>query len=639
MSTVFLIKGLFTGIMSLTFSWVVFSRYDTETDSDGIGEDGPKYGPMIHGALLPSFLLSVFLLGLKFLGPERIVKMTLTMCFAIFLHVSLYYAVLILALPFLRKRISARACAMLWLLPNYLYLTQQSNMELSRPLITIHTSSKLIEILFAVWLLGFASFFIWKVASHLFFRRKLLKYAVPVTDEEVLKVFRAEIEKTMPENPKFRLVMTGDISAPLTIGLFRRSTRIILPEKDYSPEELRLIFRHELIHICRADSWTKFFMMFCTAMCWFNPLMWLAMRKSAEDMELSCDETVLLEADEETRHRYANLILNAAGDDRGFSTCLSASISSMRYRLKSVVKPGKRRTGALIVGLTFFLLCMSCGYVSLAYGEDTGAATVFRGHDLSEFVADTITVEGGEYTNKIDNVDAEALTDYIAGLHTQEMTGSYSYSYSDDEKYLSIWYYSPYGVVLTDLHTDFIKVMYLSDDNSGWNVYYLPEAADWDYLDSIVPPLPEADVNLSDGGQYGGNHLKATVTKLVRKQEEQSVILKDREVNPHENSGIFGYTIYTETEVSFSMPLLSEAEVLIENWDYSYSYTVTPEITEGTAEKTPAKTAVKTEGAGDSITFDMPDYPAHYTIRASFPGNDGIYDAEFVFHAGTPDSM
>lgn len=48
--------------------------------------------------------------------------MTLSMCFSIFLHISLYYTILTPLLPLIRRYISARACAMLWLLPNYLYI-------------------------------------------------------------------------------------------------------------------------------------------------------------------------------------------------------------------------------------------------------------------------------------------------------------------------------------------------------------------------------------------------------------------------------------------------------------------------------------------------------------------------------------
>ena len=338
-------------------------------------------------------------------------------------------------------------------------------------------------------------------------------------------------------------------------------------------------------------------------------------------MELSCDETVLLGADERTRSRYADLILGAAGDDRGFSTCLSASASSMRYRLKTIVKPKKRRTGALVVGLTFFVLCMTCGYVSLAYGEDTGATTIFRNHELTEFVADDITVIGGTYTNGIDNVDAGALNEYIAGLRTQEMTGNYSYS--EDNKDLSIWYNSPYGIVLVDLHTDYIQVIYLSDKNDAWYTYHLPEPTDWDYVDTIVPPLPTAKVELSDGTQYGGSHLDASVIKLIWNYDGQIIVLRDKELDPSEGSGIYGsdlYLKYLNATVTFSMPLVSNVEVLIESWDYSSSYTVALD-------------------AADSITFEVPDYPAHYTITASFQGSNGVYDVTFAFNIGDADSI
>ena len=73
------------------------------------------------------------------------------------------------------------------------------------------------------------------------------------------------------------------------------------------------------------DAWGKFFLAFCTAICWFNPLMWVAMRKSADDLELSCDEAVTAELDEAGRRRYASLLLDTVGDERGFTKIGRAS--------------------------------------------------------------------------------------------------------------------------------------------------------------------------------------------------------------------------------------------------------------------------------------------------------------------------
>ena len=219
-------------------------------------------------------------------------------------------------------------------------------------------------------------------------------------------------------------------------------------------------------------------------------------------------------------------------------------------------------------------------------------------------------------------MDAAALTEYIAGLRTQEMTGNYSYS--EDDKDLSIWYNSPYGIVLVDLHTDYIQVIYLSDENDVWYTYHLPEPTDWEYVDTIVPPLPAAKVALSDGTQYGGSDLDATVIKLIRNYDGQRIVLKDKELEPSEGAGIYGsglYLKYLDATVTFSMPVVSGVEVLVETWDHSSNYTLTLEAIDG------------------SITFEVPDYPAHYTITASFQGNNGVYETTFTFNVGDADSI
>ena len=132
MSQEVFMRGLFSGFMALAFAWAVYSRYDDEIGIEVSETERQKYLPYIPGSLLPMFLLVITLLGAYFYGFVGAARMTLSACFGIFLHISLYYLVLLLILPFLRKRISARACAMLWLIPNYLYIIHQSYMELPR---------------------------------------------------------------------------------------------------------------------------------------------------------------------------------------------------------------------------------------------------------------------------------------------------------------------------------------------------------------------------------------------------------------------------------------------------------------------------------------------------------------------------
>ena len=111
MSSELFFRGFFAAIASFAFACAVFFRYDGKVEAETSAEGEQKYLTIIHGAMLPTVLLTLILLALVFYGMAPSIKMALTMCFDIFLHISLYYPVLIMVLPFLRNRISARACA------------------------------------------------------------------------------------------------------------------------------------------------------------------------------------------------------------------------------------------------------------------------------------------------------------------------------------------------------------------------------------------------------------------------------------------------------------------------------------------------------------------------------------------------
>lgn len=608
-------RGLFSGLMALVFAWVVFSRYDDEIGTEVSENERQKYLPYIPGTLLPGFLIAITILATYFYGFSGAAKMTLSACFTIFLHISLYYLVLLLILPFLRKVISARACAMLWLVPNYLYVIHQSYMELPSPLIVITAKGNLTWILFTIWLAGFAAVLVWKIIEHLVFRHHVLRDARPVTDPDVLSVWNTIIEDSRFKRPKFKLVTSPNVTTPLTIGLNRRATRVVLPEKKYSKEDLELILRHEIVHIGREDAWNKFFMVFCTAMCWFNPLMWIAMRKSADDMELSCDETVLLGADDAARKHYAILLLDTAGDERGFTTCLSATANAMRYRLQSITKPAKRRSGALIVGTVFFILCMTSGYVALAYDGNTGAQMIYQGDDYSSYVIRSVSLKDDEYATNYEIADAEAFHAYLAGLTVYELTGNYSFS--DSERCFTYVMDTQGGTMVVMLYDNVVKTVWLHRDAQA-EYYYVPEGIDWDYIETVIIPHPAMNVYLKETDSAYPDELGALLRRLWRMEDGERTLVYENIYPEGEYHGIFGNAFHpNEATFDFSYELAEPFTVLVESWDYSSSYTV-------------SQTDFK-----DGITMELPDDSAHYTVYASFYDQNGnLYEAEFWFNIG-----
>ena len=47
--------------------------------------------------------------------------------------------------------------------------------------------------------------------------------------------------------------------------------RILLPDADFTTDELRLILKHELVHYKRRDLWYKGLVLAANAIHWFNP--------------------------------------------------------------------------------------------------------------------------------------------------------------------------------------------------------------------------------------------------------------------------------------------------------------------------------------------------------------------------------
>lgn len=616
MSREFVIKGVMAVIMSLVFAWGIFSRCDEEYGKENSTDNRQKYLPYISGNLLPLCILAVAIFGLLFKGVQETSKLIVSVCFGVFLHTSLYYIVLIMAMPLFRKHMSARTCAALWMLPNFLYVTFYDFAEVREPLVVFQAPRNVVWMIFWIWLAGFLIVFWGNIFSHLVFRSKLLKDAKEVTNMETLEIWNEKLQKANMQYKKYPLLISGNAKTPLSVGLFRRRTCVVLPEKDYAPEELELIFQHEIVHIGREDGWSKFFLMFCTAICWFNPLMWIAMRKSADDLELSCDETVLLDADDETRRRYAGLILNTAGDERGFTTCLSASASAMRYRLKNIMKAKMRRSGVVAVGITFFALFMSYGYVALAYGESTGREIVYQSEDVHSYKVDQLyfTEKDREYNILYECMNEEALHEYISKLTMTNLTGQYTFS--DRDKELCISYDTPKGdmyVVLAE-HVVRITTAYEKEWKTYW--YYVAEEIDWTYLEEIIIGYPALNVLFLGENDFEQTELSATIGAVKKQEAEESLIVYEK-IPEASASGLYSAHSCERAILNFSQEVLSGCTIEIRTYDGELKETILRNI------------------EGKELEIPLVQYSADYSVYAQFSGtNQEIYEVEFQFHIG-----
>lgn len=452
-------------------------------------ESGRKPTEAIRYQPAPSLMYAVMVIVMTGLLFVLVGFRTMSVFMTLFLTICLYDSVLLVFLPLLRKFISAKTCGWLWMLPYtciHLYIISFRNVE--SPVWVFRTpvsvSSLWLDVLQIIWLVGAVVVLLWHIVTHFIYRSKLLRYAYPVTDVKIIDIFASEKAlANFPEN-SFKLQISSQTQSPLSVGLFRRTIHVILPEKEYTAEELSLIFRHELIHIGRKDSVNKFFMLFITALFWFNPLMWIAMRCSADDLELSCDETVLLGCDQHTCHQYAELLLNTAADQRGFTTCLSASARALRYRMKNAIVPRKRWQGGVLVGILFIVLSIGIMFGDFSYNPGTAAERIFENQNPKAYICTEAAVYGEEDAEDYFDVNTEALVEYLFDLPVSQLMRRYENMglgkgtqillETQEEKYV-LW-----------LSDRYLRVRTFPNGEAIETCYILRQNVDWDYLAEIL---------------------------------------------------------------------------------------------------------------------------------------------------------
>ena len=426
-----------------------------------------KYQPYMYGNRIPLILMAILII-------QTIInqKYLISFCFTILPMISIYYALMVLISPTLRTHVQERSMLILWLMPSFLILYPYLQSS-SKPLFYFHIPQNLIVWILCIWVAGFIAVLLYTSLQHIHVRKKILKDCIVVNDERVLQIWKQECSYTNKEKIEFQLVVSNAAFSPLTIGMYDKYTYVVLPHTNYSDQELHLIFRHEILHICRKDIGTKFYIAFCNALCWYNPFMWFAMRKCSEDIELSCDKAVLEQENNEMRNVYANVILNNAQSEIGYTSCLSTKATSLRYRLKNIVQHKSKATASFLVGICFVVLILSSATYTITYGEYNGMDVVYNTSDITKFdVASfrkgTFGIDNNTYNIEILNKYLEDATFHDIGKNVVLSDIDDTYRIHLESENLDIYIYFSENI---------IGVLRYNDDNSV-KYYYTKEKID-----------------------------------------------------------------------------------------------------------------------------------------------------------------
>ncbi len=145
------------------------------------------------------------------------------------------------------------------------------------------------------------------------------------------------------------IFLSGKAVSPAVYGIVK--PKIILPTY-YADKDIELVLLHEKMHIRRGDNIWRVITFLIVAAHWFNPLSWVFYKLFLTDLELSCDECVLVKLGYVRAKEYALALLESK---ESMNVCASAfGGAKIRARIENILFFKKLTWLSLIVSFALF---------------------------------------------------------------------------------------------------------------------------------------------------------------------------------------------------------------------------------------------------------------------------------------------
>lgn len=157
------------------------------------------------------------------------------------------------------------------------------------------------------------------------------------------------------------IYLSEKVIYPAVYGIV--NPKIILPVS-YKDRDIEFVILHEKTHIRSLDNLWRVIAFVITAVHWFNPLCWVFLKCFIEDLELSCDERVLIKLGSTRAREYALSLLESRSGATLFASAFGGA--KIRTRIENILSFKKLTWLSLTV---FIALICAIFYVLLTNAE------------------------------------------------------------------------------------------------------------------------------------------------------------------------------------------------------------------------------------------------------------------------------
>lgn len=218
----------------------------------------------------------------------------------------------------------------------------------------------LIRYAWLIWLFVAALLLIRKITVYQSFVKYIKAGRVEVSDIKIWERL-GELVQQAGVKQAVSIYTNTLISSPLLIGFFRPC--IMLPTTELSGAELDYTILHELTHFKRWDMFYKWLVQITICLHWFNPVVYILGREISRACELSCDEALIKELDQNEKYAYGNTLIEAMKTDGEYegalaSVTLNKSIELLKERLDAIMNYKKK--SRVVLSLTLAMTAAIC---------------------------------------------------------------------------------------------------------------------------------------------------------------------------------------------------------------------------------------------------------------------------------------
>ena len=234
---------------------------------------------------------------------------------------------------------------------------------------------------------------------------------------------------------KHRVMVCKDAGICMPMGIGIRQWHILLPNQEYTDEELYYILLHEYTHFLNGDLVIKILVHIYCCIFWWNPFVYLLKKDLDQSLEIKCDLCVTENMSYKDTADYLQTIvssLKAMGKNRQFAGINNSvslgqgSRNEVLERFKIVQKNKERSIGnvkQIVTWMCVFVITMIASYSFVPMPSyDPPKEEIETGPDVYEITPDNsyIIQKNGKYYWRVEGVPDEEITEEFA----QELSDS-----------------------------------------------------------------------------------------------------------------------------------------------------------------------------------------------------------------------